>query len=168
MAIPGDKREIPIAIKEKISYIAPVMTFSDETRRLEREIGARIDAAVKADPRVLVKIGQIGISEAALDKIRQGKSTTQFAKLAQLAAALNRTPNELLGFNTGERDILTGALQGAFEGLGEDQMRAQALADIVLGVIGTHEAGDPSPNPRERARSIAKYLVQLSVDPPPK
>jgi hypothetical protein len=70
------------------------MTITSDTERLEKEIGDRIDAAVKADPRHCADIADLlGMSVGALDKIRQGKSTTQFAKLAQLAATLHRSPN---------------------------------------------------------------------------
>jgi transcriptional regulator with XRE-family HTH domain len=65
------------------------MTATYDTERLEKEIGDRIDAAVKADSRSDADIAELlGISNGALDKIRQGKSTTQYAKLAQLAGIL--------------------------------------------------------------------------------
>jgi transcriptional regulator with XRE-family HTH domain len=140
------------------------MTITSDTERLEQEIGDRIDAAVKDDPRPAADIADLlCMSAGALDKIRQGKSTTQFAKLAQLAEVLRRSPNELLGFEDFGRDVLRGALEGAFEGVGHDQMMAQALAVTVLKVIDTPEYGDPSPNPLERARAIAKYLAQQAV-----
>lgn len=144
--------------------MAFAMTLTDDTEILEKEIGARIDAAVKADSRGSEVIASlIGITDGALDKIRQGKSTTQYAKLAQLAATLRRSPNQLLGFDNNEREILRGALEGVFEGLGHDQMKAQARVVTVLEVLDTHEVGDPSPNPLERARAIAKYLTQQAV-----
>jgi hypothetical protein len=63
----------------------------------------------------------------------------------------------------GGREILRGALEGAFEGLGRDRIEAQGLSVIVLKVIDTPEPGDQSPNPLEWARVIAKYLVQSVV-----
>jgi transcriptional regulator with XRE-family HTH domain len=142
------------------------MTVTNDTERLEKEIGGRIDAAVKGDPRTREEIANLlGISAGALQKIQEGKSTTQYAKFAQLAAALRRSPNELLGFDSsGDREVLRGAIVGACEGLGYPQLLAQALAVTVLKVIDTPESGDPSPNPLERARAIAKYLIQQSTD----
>jgi transcriptional regulator with XRE-family HTH domain len=136
----------------------------DQTRRLEREIGARIDAAVKADPRAIGKIAGLGISGAALDKIRQGKSTTQFAKLAQLAGALGQSPNALLGFESGEREVLIGALEGTLEGLGQDRIQAQELVQIVLTVIDRNQADDPAATPRGSARSVARFLIRQAVE----
>jgi transcriptional regulator with XRE-family HTH domain len=137
-----------------------------ETERLEKEIGDRIDAAVKADPRQREEIAAaLGMTPGALQKIQDGKSTTQFAKLAHLATVLRRSPNELLGLDdTGDRAVLRGAIEGACEGAGYPQKVAQALALVVLKVIDTPEAGDPSPNPLERAHAIAKFLTQQSVD----
>lgn len=135
-----------------------------DIERLEKEIGDRIDAAVRADPRSQVDIAAaLGISAGALQKIQEGKSTTQFAKLAQLAAVLCRTPNELLGFAV-DREVLRGAIEGACEGLGYPQLAAQGLASTVLTVIETPEVGDQSSNPLERARSIAKFLTQQSSE----
>jgi hypothetical protein len=76
-----------------------------------------------------------------------------------MAGILHRSPNQLLGFDGVEREVLTGALEGAFEGLGHPYPLAQKLAAVVLEVIDTPESGDQSPNPRERARLIAKYLT---------
>jgi hypothetical protein len=99
---------------------------TDETKRLEKEIGNRIDAAVKADPRNCADIARlIGIKLDSLNKIRAGKSTTQYAKLVRMAELLHLSPNQLLGFNNGEREVLTGALEGVFEGLGYPQDDAQ-------------------------------------------
>jgi transcriptional regulator with XRE-family HTH domain len=138
------------------------MTINDETKRLEKAIGDRVDAAVKADPRGREGIAAaLGISAGALQKIQQGKSTTQYAKFAQLAAVLHRSPNELLGLDdAGNREVLRGAIEGACERIGYPQMTAQALAVTVLKVIDTPEVGVPSTNPLERARAIAKYLAQ--------
>jgi transcriptional regulator with XRE-family HTH domain len=83
------------------------MTINDETKRLEKEIGDRIDAAVKADPRGREGIADLlGISAGALQKIQEGKSTTQYAKFAQLAAILRKSPNELLGLDDTAREVL--------------------------------------------------------------
>ena len=138
------------------------MTINDETKRLEKAIGDRIDAAVKADPRTREQIANtLGMSAGALQKIQEGKSTTQFAKLAQLASVLHRSPNELLGFDdASNREVLRGAIEGAFEGVGYPNSAAQELAVIVLKVFDTPEVGDPSNKPLERARAIAKYLAQ--------
>jgi transcriptional regulator with XRE-family HTH domain len=142
------------------------MTTTEDISRLEKEIGARIDAAVKADPRSRDTIAAaLGITAGALQKIQEGKSTTQYAKFAQMATILHRTPNELLGFPaTADRDLLRGAIEGACEGFGYPRLAAQALAVIVLRVIETPEVGDQSTNPLERARSIAKFLTQQSAD----
>ena len=69
-----------------------------------------------------------------------------------------------MGFDNGEREVLSGALEGAFEGLGYDLLQTQELVGIVLKVTDTRESGDRSQNPRERARSIAKYLTQQFAD----
>jgi transcriptional regulator with XRE-family HTH domain len=141
------------------------MTITDNIELLEKAIGDRIDAVVKADPRSPMEIAaELGISAGALQKIQEGKSTTQFAKFAQLAAVLHRSPNELLGADDTSREVLRGAIEGAYEGLGYPHLEAQALAVIVIKVIDTPESGDPSPNPLERARSIAKFLTQQSAD----
>lgn len=140
-----------------------------DIERLEKEIGERIDAAVKADPRERDEIAaELGITESALQKIQEGKSTTQFAKLAQLADILCRTPNELLGFAAVDREILRGAIEGACEGFGHPQIEAQVLASTVLTVIETPEVGGQSSNPLERARSIAKFLTQQSSESRPR
>ena len=61
-------------------------TMADDISRLEKEIGDRIDAAVKADPRSREAIAAaLGITAGALQKIQEGKSTTQYAKFAQMA-----------------------------------------------------------------------------------
>jgi len=136
-----------------------------DIERLEKEIGERIDAAVRADPRPQAEIATaLGLSASALQKIQEGKSTTQYAKLAQMAEVLCRTPNELLGFAAVDREVLRGAIEGACEGLGYPQLAAQALALTVLKVIETPEVGDQSSNPLERARSIAKFLTQQSSE----
>jgi transcriptional regulator with XRE-family HTH domain len=85
-------------------------TMADDISRLEREIGARIDAAVKADPRSREAIAAaLGITAGALQKIQEGKSTIQYAKFALLAEVLHRTPNELLGFGaSSDRETLRG------------------------------------------------------------
>jgi transcriptional regulator with XRE-family HTH domain len=156
--------------EEKKSYALlaigpPDMTSADDIERLEREIGERIDAAVRADPRSQVAIAAaLGLTAGALQKIQDGKSTTQFAKLAQLAAVLHKSPNELLGLDGRQREALTGALQGAFEGLGYDPPGAQELAAIVLKVICTHESDGRSPSPQEPSLVIAKFLAQQFVD----
>jgi transcriptional regulator with XRE-family HTH domain len=137
---------------------------TDETERLEKEIGGLIDAAIKADPQAPADIAAlIGIDLDSLNKIRAGKSNKQYAKLARMAEILRRSPNHLLGFDNGEREVISGALEGAFEGLGHPQPEARELVAIVLKVIDTPEAGDRSQNPRERACLIAKFLIQEFV-----
>jgi transcriptional regulator with XRE-family HTH domain len=135
-------------------------TLTDETARLEKEIGGHIDAAVKADPRTGADIASlIGITLDALNRIRQGKSTVQYAKLVRMAEILHLSPNQLLGFD-GEREVIKGALEGVFEGLGYPQLEGSVV--IVLKVIDTHESGDRPHDPHERARLIAKFLIQQS------
>ncbi len=141
------------------------MATIHDIEHLERQIGERIDAAVKADPRSPGEIADdLGLTSGALKRIQDGKSTTQFAKLAQLSAVLRRTPNELLGVEDTARDALIGALEGVFEALSHDPIRVQELVGIVLKVTDTREFGDPSPPHRERARLIANFLTRQSVE----
>ena len=140
--------------------------MADDEPTIQKQIGARIDAAVRADPRHFDVIASlIGIKPPALNKMRAGESNKMYAKLALLAKTLNRSPNYLLGFEDTEREALIGALEGAFEGLGHPLEQAQALAAHVLRVVDTPEPGDRSQDPRARARSIAKFLILQAIVP---
>ena len=145
--------------------LMPCMATIHDIERLEKEIGERIAAAIKADPRSPEEIAaELDLTPGALKRIQDGKSTTQWAKLAQLAAVLRRTPNELLGVEDTARDALIGALEGVFEALSQDPVRVQELVGIVLKVIDTREFGDPCQPHRERARLIANFLTLQSVE----
>jgi hypothetical protein len=143
-----------------------VMTkATDETERLEREIGARIDAAVKAaDPRTPADIASlIGIN---LDSLNKDSARKEQHPLCQARANGGNPPPEpkpsarIRQWRAGIDQRSPG---GAFEGLGHPSSEAQKLSGIVLKVIDTPEAGDRSQNPRERARLIAKFLTQEFV-----
>lgn len=142
------------------------MTRDDDLRRKAADIGARIDALVKADPR-----GQAGVAAEleveieALKKVQAGKSNRQYAKLARVAAVLRTTPNHLLGFDGGtERELLRGAIEGAYTGLGFPAAEAREFAEVFLRLIDRCEADNLDPPSADRGRILADYLVREFVD----
>lgn len=99
----------------------------------EAAIGRRInEARVRAGLTQPELAAKIGLSLPAVKKLASGEATGQFAKLKRLAAALETTPNELLGLSESVLiDRILSAVEGTYRKMvGPDE--AKALVQIAL------------------------------------
>ena len=108
---------------------------------------------------------RLNLSVDAVDKIENGKSTAQYAKLAGLAKTLDTTPNDLLGVTVApvEHEAVRGLLEAAFVSLGRPLEQAVPLARAVLKVLerrALHSSGNPL---RDTARTLALDAIDEFV-----
>jgi transcriptional regulator with XRE-family HTH domain len=146
------------------------MTDEAALNRKAEEIGQRIRALMNRKNMDHKALGEaLGITGNAVTKILGGSSTTQYAKLSNLADVLGVDPNEILGFAPGSsRELLLGALEGTMLGLQFPPVEAEEIALIVLRVLETPSSSHLSTaSPRHTGKVIAEFLIRQHVDSKP-
>jgi transcriptional regulator with XRE-family HTH domain len=135
----------------------------------EKEIGARVAAQMKklgyTPPQLAQLMGMT--SPSSIRKIVSGENVFQWTQLAKLAAALNTSPDYLLGLGSGGLDanLAQVAVQGLLEQLGYDRETAQLGARIAVETAREHRAllEDPEIEVRLRTKlAIAEAKLSKS------
>ncbi len=78
---------------------------------------------------------RLTVSEETVKKMETGERVKQWLKLAEVAEALETTPNELLGFPVVDPESLGSALQPILKAFGHDPEDAESIARILLEAV---------------------------------
>jgi hypothetical protein len=111
----------------------------------------------------------LGVKLDAVKKIESGHATTNFAKLANLARAIESTPNVILDFpdltpgKVTDRAVFKAVLEGAFLAFDLPDKEASALGEAALEALNSHVLHSNSTRRRDNARTVAQHEVSKAL-----
>lgn len=99
------------------------------------QFGRRLHEIMRAKRIPLSKVAKhLEVGESTIRKICSGANVSQYLQLGKLAAVLDVSPNELLGYDAPVCGLsnVRAAVQGVIEQLGHDRQLACLAAEIAL------------------------------------
>ena len=91
---------------------------------------------------------RVGLDEQSIKKFENGENVKQWLRVAQLAEALQASPNELLGFSALSSEALESALKPILAAYGANPDDADSIARILLEAVEVAQASpDEGPVP---------------------
>lgn len=126
----------------------------------ETEIGRRIRLAREESGLTVEEFAKrLDLTPDAIQRLQRGESVVQWLRLAAVAKALGKTPNDLLGITSGfDETVLLATLAACFEVLNLPADQAEILAETVLEVVQAPQVDDA------HDRSVqARYQSQFAT-----
>lgn len=124
-----------------------------------KEVGQLIRDAREARGMTRADLGEkVGLDEESIKKIETGERVKQWLHVANFAAALGISPNEILGYPIASVTALTEALRPILSAFGANPEDAESIARILLEAVSDVQSL-PGDEPAELRYRIAGQLA---------
>lgn len=101
---------------------------------------------------------RVGVDAETIKKIESGERVKQWTRVADMAEALNTSPNELLGFPVASPEALGTALRPILAAFGHNPEDAESIARILLEAVEAAQSA-PGDEPEGVRYRIAGQLA---------